>query len=541
MKRLFIRSAFLIAIGTLTIATAALAQLDSDSGAAKAKDPSPHLTVATSIGFGTVKAIESKSVELKNTGTADADVTVTGPAQPSPFTVTAGAGSYSLPPGQEQVISVQFAPTAKESIQQQVTVECPTCSPASNDHLTIKISGSAKGPVPTPTATGPTPTSTTTPTPTATPSPAPGANANALPFSVTAGPLEDTNMPLATITVCATGTSHCAIVNDVLIDTGSFGLRVFGSQLAGLGIAPNANGGSEIGECAFFGSGSTWGSVSTVDVQMAGEPTITIPIQVMDDINAFAPAPRDCTQGSQLQSSPEETGFNGLLGVGGSSNDVIFTDYFNCSGENCSLLNNGPPNADVVPNPVSSLPNDNNGVVVSLPAVAADGQQTVNGTLYFGIGTQSNNQPGSVGIYRENSNVDSEDYLDINTVYKGTTAGGFFDTGSALYFFNDSSIAECSKNSDLAGLYCPADTLSKSATNEGVSGSASKVVTFSVSNAETLLNSNSAAFDNLGATFDGKSKYDGFDWGLPFFFGRTVYLGIDGSSSPLGSGPYTAY
>lgn len=58
------------------------------------------------------------------------------------------------------------------------------------------------------------------------------------------------------------------------------------------------------------------GRLSTVDVQMAGEPTITIPIQVMDDINAFAPAPRDCTQGSQLESSPSEVGFNGLLGVG---------------------------------------------------------------------------------------------------------------------------------------------------------------------------------------------------------------------------------
>ncbi len=539
MKRLLVRWAFVVLIGTLTIATAARAQLDSDSGAAKAKTPIAHLTVAKSIGFGTVKAIETRSVNLKNTGTADANLTVTGPSQPSPFTLTAGAGSYSLSPGQVQVISVQFAPTAKETIRQDVTVDCSNCSPASNDDLIIRLSGSAKEPVATPTATGPTPTTTTTPTPTATPSPAPGANA--LPFSVTAGPLEDTNEPLATITVCATGTSHCATINDVLIDTGSFGLRVFGSQLAGLGISPNTNGGSEIGECAFFGSGSTWGGVSTVDVKIANEPTITIPIQVMDDINAFAPAPRDCTQGSQLESSPEETGFNGLLGVGGGSNDEIFTDYFNCSGENCSLLNDGPPSRDVVPNPVSSLPVDNNGVVVSLPAVGADGQGTVNGTLYFGIGTASDNQPGAVKVYGENSNLNSQDFLDINTVYNGVTAGGFFDTGSALYFFNDGSIKECSNASGLEGLYCPADTLSKSATNKSVSGSVSGAVTFSVADAETLLNSNSAAFDNLAGTYDGGSKFDGFDWGLPFFFGRTVYLSIDGTSSPLGPGPYTAY
>ena len=46
MKRLFTRSAFILLIGTLTIASAALAQLESDSGAAKVKTPTAHLTVA---------------------------------------------------------------------------------------------------------------------------------------------------------------------------------------------------------------------------------------------------------------------------------------------------------------------------------------------------------------------------------------------------------------------------------------------------------------------------------------------------------------
>jgi hypothetical protein len=35
----------------------------------------------------------------------------------------------------------------------------------------------------------------------------------------------------------------------------------------------------------------------------------------------------------------------------------------------------------------------------------------------------------------------------------------------------------------------------------------------------------------------------GFDWGLPFFYGRTVFTGIDGVPPPVGvpAGPFWAY
>lgn len=33
----------------------------------------------------------------------------------------------------------------------------------------------------------------------------------------------------------------------------------------------------------------------------------------------------------------------------------------------------------------------------------------------------------------------------------------------------------------------------------------------------------------------------GFDWGLPFFFARYVYVAIDGKNTPSGQGPYWAF
>lgn len=373
------------------------------------------------------------------------------------------------------------------------------------------------------------------PRPTPTPTPLPGGP-NALPISVTAGPFEEVDIPYASITVCATGTTNCTVVENVSIDTASFGLRIFGSQLSGLGITPNVSNGTEVGECAFFGSGSTWGSVSTVDVKMAGEPTITVPIQVMDDIGAFAPAPGDCTMGSQLIATPSDLGGNGLLGIGQDINDRpdYFTQYYICSGQIC-YDNASPPMTDVVPNPVSALPVDNNGEVVALPSIPAGGAATVNGVIYFGVGTESNNQPdGNVKLYKEDNDLNSEDYLGIITVFGGKKVRGILDTGTNLLFFG-SSLKQCP---DGSGYYCPPSTISRKATNRGFSGSPSGVVKFTVANADKLFLSNNAAFDNLAG---GGKGVDGFDWGLPFFFGRTVYFGIIGSATPLGEGPYTAY
>jgi hypothetical protein len=86
------------------------------------------------------------------------------------------------------------------------------------------------------------------------------------------------------------------------------------------------------------------------------------------------------------------------------------------------------------------------------------------------------------------------------------------------------------------GFYCPSSLLNLSATNTGTNN-ASSTISFSIDNADTLFsNSADTVFPTLGGPNPGT-----FDWGLPFFYGRNVFVAIEGKSSPGGTGPYWAY
>jgi hypothetical protein len=73
----------------------------------------------------------------------------------------------------------------------------------------------------------------------------------------------------------------------------------------------------------------------------------------------------------------------------------------------------------------------------------------------------------------------------------------------------------------------------------GASGSPSGTVLFQVGDFDSLIKSSNNVFGDLGGDIGG--SIGGFDWGLPFFFGRSVYMGFEGASTSLGKGPYFAY
>jgi hypothetical protein len=119
-----------------------------------------------------------------------------------------------------------------------------------------------------------------------------------------------------------------------------------------------------------------------------------------------------------------------------------------------------------------------------------------------------------------------------------TTETGIFDSGSSAMFFSDSSLSIPLCPGSLSFLYCPASPLNFSATNTELSGSPSSLVSFQIADPRALLSSGNAAISNMGGPAFSMGL---FDWGLPFFFGRTVYVGLSGQTSVLGTGPFWAY
>ncbi|HEX5344571.1 MAG TPA: DUF3443 domain-containing protein [Duganella sp.] len=348
------------------------------------------------------------------------------------------------------------------------------------------------------------------------------------------------NVPYVSVTVCRPGTTVCQTIDHVLLDTGSYGLRLLASQLNSTLALPAVTtaSGDDAGECGKFISGYTWGAVRQADVKIADEVASGISIQVIGDSGAsYSSTPSTCSSaGSNLGTLPA-IGAKGILGVGmfkqdcgtACANAAISGVYYACASGSCTA--SAMPLAKQISNPVASFAVNNNGLLITMPGVGTAGLTSVSGTLVFGVNTQSNNSIASETIFKANSGGD------FSTTYKGKTySASFIDSGSNGYFFADSSIRQCSGGD----FYCPASALSLTATNTAADGSATGTVNFNVVNLVSLASTITAA--QVGGTV-GSSTSSGnyFDWGMPFFYGRRVFVVMEGETVAGKAGPYWAY
>lgn len=363
---------------------------------------------------------------------------------------------------------------------------------------------------------------------------------NTLDVEVNLGPANnDADELLTSVTVCVPGTSTCQTIPNVEVDTGSEGLRLLASQVSLNLPQATLGGNTPLGECVSFADNSyVWGPLVTADIQLAGETASSVPVQLISAPN-FPNVPAACNTGGTADDSVAVLGATGILGVGvfrqdcgagcTSANAQLPKMYFSCPGANCSVT---PVTlAQQLQNPVWMFPQDNNGLLISLPSVPDTGAPTASGSMMFGVGTQSDNGLGSAQVFT------TDVQGNFTTTYSGKAySSSYIDSGSNGIFFLDSAtlgINTCSGGN--SSFYCPAATTNYTATNMGANGTSGSV-SFSIANANTLFSTPNSAFSNIGGPNPGS-----FDWGLAFFFGRTVFVGIEGQSTPAGVGPYWAY
>lgn len=321
---------------------------------------------------------------------------------------------------------------------------------------------------------------------------------NVQPITVNGGPEGIPNLAFTSVTVCVPSSpTTCQTIDNVLVDTGSVGLRLLRSALT-LSLPSEQINGNNLGECVQFGDLSyVWGSIQTAIVELAGETTVNqVPIHVLDpDFPKTDYTPSDCKRGMTTgeENTLQSLGANGILGIGSTQYDCSVgginlcdgakpqpATYYTCTSSVCTNTTLNP--LQQVQNPVALFTStgDNNGIIIEFPPIS-DPAVNLTGWLIFGISTQPTLKfdLDSTGLIYTNFNA-------------STHIPSFFDSGSNGYFFPDKSIHKCSTASIADGFYCTSgtttdttslDLISLTATITDYLGNISPVVDFSVGDA----------------------------------------------------------
>ncbi len=148
---------------------------------------------------------------------------------------------------------------------------------------------------------------------------------NQVDVAVNFGPAGDVvNGIFTTVTVCQPSTSNCAVIPNVLVDTGSIGLRILPSALGTVTLTQISDTSDDaLQECVQYGDTSySWGPMQLADVEIGGEKAPSIAVQVIAG-NTFAVPSSTCLTSPvnpQLPNNGNEDtvatlGANGILGI----------------------------------------------------------------------------------------------------------------------------------------------------------------------------------------------------------------------------------
>jgi len=147
-----------------------------------------------------------------------------------------------------------------------------------------------------------------------------GTVTNVAPISVNGGPLTTANPPaiytnaaFVSVLLCSPSNGACQTIPDILVDTGSFGLRLLASQVT-VPLTPlTDNNGNTLYDCVQFVDNSfLWGAVAPANIVVGAELAASTSVQVI--ANPSFSIPSGCS--GTNEDTQTLLGANGILGVG---------------------------------------------------------------------------------------------------------------------------------------------------------------------------------------------------------------------------------
>lgn len=378
-----------------------------------------------------------------------------------------------------------------------------------------------------------------------------GAASNVLPMRVHHNAVvQAANQPTVSVTLCVPGhtdVDHCQTIPDILVDTGAAGLRIMSEALKPslrTAFAPETHHGMAVAECLLYVQSAAWGSVAQADVWLGTDPTLDkgtkpqygkmVPFQLIGDSRVPAP-PLGCNSQGPLEDTVEDFGSNGTIGV---SPDTLDHNplYYTCTASSCTRQRLAE--TQQVPNPVGRLPDDNNGVILQMDALSNGRvQESSNGKLILGIGTEDNNKlaPNTKIAY-----VNEDMGMKSITLRVGSKPASTFN---ALYYDAFDSGTNTLTFPSLNGLstlypgrwwYNPdkPEVVSMSVTDD--KGATTAGYAFTVAPTAEKDFEHYAALGQLGGHEDRMVLI-----GLPYFYGKTLYFAMKGAKVPSADGKTT--
>jgi hypothetical protein len=365
---------------------------------------------------------------------------------------------------------------------------------------------------------------------------------NTVPVSVQASQTGDFNRPFVSVTVCVPGTNECQTIDRVLLSTSSTGLVLSAGVLRPSMNLPQLKdqSGKAAGRCLLAGTADSagkydsvaWVGVRKADIKLADMVASSLSIELMND-QALPSIPDICRSGADTLTT--DLGFNGMLGLrhldadcgaGCSIQVSAIPRYYGCDAFACAGVT--MPIESQVRNPVALFEQGyNNGFSLSLPASEGVSNSVLQGSLVFGIGTQSNNQLGNAKVYR----FDNTSYL--TAFYNGTQFRALPDTAYRSIRVHDSSIPQCSSTT-VNPYFCPTTQQPLSISLLAANGSR-EMLDVPIVRPPSSTAYQVSSFGRYGAVDEPLIL------GVPFYFGRTVFTAIEGRSTSAGTGPFIAF